>query len=365
MLSKTCIICSAPLEGSRRKLCSSGDCQNRYNAQRQTSYRQRKGRTKRNAQALQIAPSEAKISGPPVRYFGGKWKIASWIIEQFPRHTTYVEPFCGAANVLFRKPPSRFEVINDLNHNIVTFFDVLRSRPVDLIKAIELTPYSREEHRRAHDEVPLQHPDRHLEIARRFYVRSRQSFGAGEGQYSTGWRFQRNDTRGGSSVTDEWNNLENLRAAVARLKSVQIESDTAINCIKRFDTPETLFYVDPPYLFETRHSNEHRYAHEMSNDEHVALGQVLKQVQGMVIISGYSSALYDELFAGWRCIQKTTTTNGNNEAIECLWISPRIDEINRLPLFDYLTSEPLSTGTPVSYAKTDAKCPAGEITSQK
>lgn len=333
LANRSCIVCGTVLNGRRRKLCSSSACENIYNARRQTSYRQNKNRAKRNAQALQIAPNEANISGPPVRYFGGKWKIASWIIEQFPPHVCYVEPFCGAANVLFRKAPSRFEVINDLNNDLVTFFDVLRSRPVELLRAIDLTPYSREEHRRAHDGVPLQHPDRTLEIARRFYVRSRQSFGAGEGQYSTGWRFQRNDTRGGSSVTDEWNNLENLRAAVERLKSVQIESDTATACIKRFDAPGTLFYVDPPYLFETRYSNEKRYAHEMSNDEHRDLAALLKTVQGMVIISGYKSDLYEELYEGWRCEEKSTTTNGNSKATELLWISPKIDEINKLPLF--------------------------------
>lgn len=335
--NQACVVCGEALDGRRRKLCTSRACENIYNAQRQTSYRQNKNKAKRNTEALQIAPNEAKISGPPVRYYGGKWKIASWIIEQFPPHVCYVEPFCGAANVLFRKVPSRFEVINDLNNNLVTFFDVLRSRPVELLRAIDLTPYSREEHRRAHDEVPLQHPDRPLEIARRFYVRSRQSFGSGEGEYSTGWRFQRNDTRGGSSVTDEWSNLDNLRAAVERLKSVQIESDTATACIKRFDAPGTLFYVDPPYIFETRYSNEHRYAHEMSNDEHRGLAALLKVVQGMVIISGYKSDLYEELYDGWRCVEKSTTTNGNSAAIEYLWISPKADEVNKLPLFDLLS----------------------------
>jgi DNA adenine methylase len=332
--SRACIVCGNPLKKGGRKLCGRGDCEREYNNRRQTSFRQRKKQANCNADLLQLAPNLSKIAGPPVRYFGGKWKISSWVIEQFPEHLTYVEPFCGAANILFRKPPSRFEVINDLNQNLVTFFDVLRSRPEELLFAIDLTPYSREEHRRAHEDVPLQHPDRQLEIARRFYVRSRQSFGSGEGQYSTGWRFQRNDTRGGSSVTDEWNNLDNLMAAVARLKGVQIESDTAINCIKRFDAPGTLFYVDPPYPFETRYSNEHRYAFEMSDNEHRELAEVLKQVQGMVIISSYKSGLYDELYVGWRCIAKTTTTNGNSSATEHLWISPKADDVNRMPIFD-------------------------------
>jgi DNA adenine methylase len=332
---KACIICQSAIEGSRRKLCGAAECERSYNAQKQSAYRQRQSRAKRNGMALQIHGEKLNIVSPPVRYYGGKWKVASWVIDQFPPHTSYVEPFCGAANILFRKNPSRFEVINDLNHNIVTFFDVLRSRPDELLSAIRLTPYSREEHRRAHDDVPLQHKDRELEVARRFYVRSRQSFGSGEGEYSTGWRFQRTDTRGGASVTEEWNRYEHLWAAAERLKAVQIESDTAINCIKRFDTPDTLFYVDPPYLFETRYSNEERYAHEMSNDDHRQLAALLRSVQGMVLLSGYKSALYDELYGDWRCISKSTTTNGNSEAEEFLWISPNADNVNRLPLFAY------------------------------
>jgi DNA adenine methylase len=329
---KTCIICKLEISGNRRRLCGSEDCQSVYNALKQRKYRERSGRRKRNTSALLTEGNELNLTSPPVRYYGGKWRIANWILEQFPPHTTYVEPFCGAANILFRKHPSRVEVINDLNSNIVTFFDVLRSRPSDLIQAIQLTPYSRQEHRRAHELVPDNHPDRSLEIARRFYVRSRQSFGSGEGEYSTGWRYERDDKRG-SSVIDEWNSTRNLWLAAERLKSVQIESDDAIRTIERFDTMDTLFYIDPPYLFETRYSDEHHYAHEMSNADHRQLASVLRAVEGMVLISGYKSDLYDELYGEWRCIQKDTRTNGNNEATEYLWISPKADDLNRLPLF--------------------------------
>lgn len=328
---KTCLICETELTGRSRKLCGSDECQKEYNALKQRKYRAQKERQNRNKKALQLPGEKLEIKSPPVRYYGGKWRIASWILEQFPPHTCYVEPFCGAANILFRKNPSKYEVINDLNSNIVTFFDVLRSRPEDLIQAIQLTPYSREEHRNAHDDVPLDYPDRPLEVARRFYVRSRQSFGAGEGEYSTGWRFQRNNRRGLSCV-DEWNSTDNLYLAAKRLKSVQIECDTAINTIQRFDGPETLFYVDPPYMFDTRYSSEQRYAHEMSNQQHVELADCLKGVQGMVLLSGYDSPLYRELYSDWRHISKDTRTNGNNEATEFLWINANADE-SQLPLF--------------------------------
>lgn len=335
---KTCIICGSELTGRSRKLCDSESCKKEYNAQKQKRYRQNRNRRNRNVKALQLDGKKLKITNPPVRYFGGKWRIASWIIEQFPPHTTYVEPFCGGASILFRKEPSKYEILNDLNHNIVTFFDVLRSRPDDLIQALQLTPYSREEHKRAHETVPDGYPDREMEVARRFYVRSRQSFGAGEGEYNTGWRFQRNHRRGTSCV-DEWNNTEHLYLAAKRLKAVQIDSDDAIACIQRFDTPDTLFYVDPPYTFDTRYSDEHRYAHEMTNEQHVQLADTLKSVQGMVLLSGYDSPLYRDLYQGWRYISKDTKTNGNGEATEFLWISPHADDVNRLPLFSMAVNQ--------------------------
>jgi len=297
-------------------------------AVKQRAYRERKSRELRNTEALQNEDkTAAQMKNPPLRYYGGKWRIASWIIQYFPPHQAFVEPFCGAANILFQKAPSPFEVINDLNGDVVNFFDVLRSRSDELIRAIQLTPFSREEHRRAH--LPA---DDSLERARRFYIRSRQSYGSGEGEYNTGWRFQAGSARG-ARVIEEWNRTDHLWEAARRLKQVQIESDTAIKCIRRFDTPETLFYVDPPYMFETRHSDEERYAIEMSNEEHSQLADVLHSVKGKVILSGYWSELYQVLYADWWVTSKQSRTNGNNQKEEFLWISPAARQMSDLPLF--------------------------------
>lgn len=299
------------------------------NAERQRAYRQRSRRRNRNVLALQNTLDQpVNISRPPVRYYGGKWRIAPWIIQYFPPHITYCEPFAGGASVLFRKEPSKFEVINDLNNDVVNFFDVLRSRPDDLIRAIELTPYSRSEYVRAYDR-----DGDCIERARRFYVRSRQSYGSGEGEYRTGWRYQANDRRG-SSVVNEWNQPEHLWEAARRLKVVQIECDDALKVIERFDTPQTLFYVDPPYLFKTRYSDEHRYANEMTTAEHCQLAHVLRAVQGMVILSGYESDLYNDLYPDWSKVSKDTRTNANHEATEYLWLSPDACSLHRLPLFE-------------------------------
>jgi DNA adenine methylase len=299
------------------------------NAERQRAYRERKQRRKRNGLALQITLDQpATMTRPPVRYFGGKWRIAPWIIQHFPPHITYCEPFCGGASVLFRKAPSRFEVINDLNGDVVNFFDMLRARPDDLIHAIELTPYARSEYLRAYDR-----DGDSLERARRFYIRSRQSFGSGEGKNRTGWRYQANNRRG-TSVVGEWDKTDHLWEAARRLKTVQIECDDALQVIERFDTPQTLFYVDPPYLFETRSSKEHRYTHELTAAEHCQLAYVLKAVQGMVVLSGYDSDLYHDLYPDWHQVSKDTRTNANHEATEYLWLSPSARSLNRLPLFE-------------------------------
>jgi len=268
------------------------------------------------------------ISHPALRYTGSKWKIASWIMAQFPPHTAYVEPFCGGAAVLLRKPPSLFEVINDLNREVVNFFEVLRTRPAELVAAIDLTPYAREEHRQAYRKDETFDP---LERARRFYVRSRQSFGTGEARWNTGWRTQHTNNRG-KRIVDEWNHTDHLWAVARRLKEVMIECDDALKIFKRFDARETLFYVDPPYLAETRYQTEH-YRHEMDDEDHRRLAETLQGLQGMVVVSGYPSPLYDDLYAGWRTLETSVQTNGKGSRVEKLWISPRIDRIDTLPLF--------------------------------
>jgi len=270
------------------------------------------------------------IKRPPVRYFGGKWRIAPKIIQHFPPHTTYVEPFCGGSSLLFRKIESHFECLNDLNGAVINFFKVLRNRPEDLVRAIDLTPYSREEHKLAH----LPGGD-DLENARRFYVRSRQSFGSGEGTYNTGWRFQVNNRRGSSAV-DEWNTFDHLLHSAKRLKNVQLENDDAMAVIKRWDGPQTLFYVDPPYPFSTRHSNEHRYAHEMTDDQHHQLADLLKSVKGMVIVSTYPNEMYQDHFSRWKRFDFETRTNDNHQAIESIYLNPAATDLHRLPMFRLL-----------------------------
>jgi DNA adenine methylase len=267
------------------------------------------------------------VKRPAVRYYGGKWRIGKWIIDQFPAHSCYVEPFAGGASVLLQKAPAKHEVLNDINDDVINFFDVLRSQTGELIRQIQLTPYARQELRRA--QFPADNP---LEQARRFYIRSWQSFGSGTGSVksATGWRFQigAGDNSRANAV-GSWNSTDHLWAVAERLKHVQIECDDAYSTIQRFDSSETLFYLDFPYVHTTRYKNSKYkgYTHEMTDADHRRFAELARQVQGHVIVSGYPSPLYTELYEGWTRSQCKTRNIIGSESIECLWISPSVRDV--------------------------------------
>lgn len=262
------------------------------------------------------APSRSAL-----KYHGGKWRMGAWILAHMPDHECYVEPFGGAASVLLQKRQASVEVYNDLSRRVVSFFRVLRERPEELIRAIELTPFSREEFALAREPA-----DDELEAARRLYVLSWQGRGGPTARWNTGWRFQRTLVNR-ASVVATWNQTGHLYQVAARLKHVEIECDDALRTIARYDQPECLFYLDPPYLFSTRSKwtsskNGAAYDHEMTDDDHRALAGVLQGVRGMVMISGRPTPLYDELYAGWRRISTTTTIDTGASVVECLWLNP-------------------------------------------
>lgn len=247
--------------------------------------------------------------------------MAQFIIQHFPPHICYVEPFGGGASVLLRKPPAHLEVYNDIGGLVVNFFRVLRERPTELIAAIDLTPYSRAEFLLAQQPCADE-----LEQARRFYVWSWQGRGRAGVQEPGGWRFMSRATRS-LTPADDWENTFHLWSVAKRLKKVQIESGDALTIIERYDEPTTLFYVDPPYVQSTRGERwaNAAYANEYTNDQHRQLAGALRSVKGMVILSGYPSDLYDELYGDWQKVErKASKDNGAKMATECLWLSPAV-----------------------------------------
>lgn len=275
-----------------------------------------------------------EVTRPILRYYGGKFRIAPWIISFFPEHNTYVEPFMGALSVLLTKPPSKCEVANDLDSNVVNFFKVLREKPAELRRAIELTPFSREECYLSCK--PIKQP---LEAARRFYVRAWQTQHGAPHMGRNGWRFTRVVGKEHRHYSvDDWNDHDKIPSVVERLKNVQFEHDDAFLLIPRFDSPSALFYVDPPYLPSTRADRWRRngYVHEMEEADHKKLAHLLHSVKGMVIISGYPSPLYERLYSRWKMVatkthssQRRASENAATERTECLWISPNAAGMHR------------------------------------
>lgn len=262
---------------------------------------------------------------PVLRWHGGKWLLAPWIISHFPQHRVYVEPFGGAASVLLRKTPSYAEVYNDLDDQVVGLFRVLQrpdhaARLVDLLR---LTPFARREF-----DLAYQPTDDAVEAARRLIIRSFMGFGSNGTHRATG--FRANSNRSGTTPAHDWNNYpDSLRAVVERLKpleaqssGVTIENRDAVECMCQHDGPDTLHFVDPPYLFETRGDAGADYAHELTDADHHALLAALCDLQGMVVLSGYPSAMYDETLAGWERVEREALADGARKRTEVLWINP-------------------------------------------
>lgn len=284
------------------------------------------------ATSRQVAP--VPVERPLLRYFGGKWRIGSWVIAQFPAHRIYVEPFGGGASVLLQKPPSVSEVYNDLDGDIVNLFRVLRDsvQCADLRRRLELTPFARAEFEAAYQSSPEP-----VEQARRLMIRSWMGIGCGS-HNKTGFRSNVTSSNN-PSVAGVWKKVvDHLPVIVERLRAVTLENRPAVEVIQGHDSPSTLFYVDPPYPLSTRPGSGKRYAHEMSDDEHRRLAEVLRSVQGKVVISGYPCALYDqELYPDWTRREHHASTNGSSSGrTEVVWLSPnaaQVPAMSDLPLF--------------------------------
>lgn len=268
------------------------------------------------------------IARPVVRYHGGKWKLAPWIVSNLPPHRVYVEPFGGGASVLLRKPRSYAEVYNDLDGEIVNLFRMVRDKGELLAQACELTPFARSEFEGAYD--PAGDP---IEQARRTLVRAYMGFGsAGASGQSTG--FRANSNRSGTTPAHDWMNYpDHLRNNVQRLRGVVIENRNAITVMKTHDSDQTLHYVDPPYVHSTRNlrTRAPAYKHELSDADHETLASALKELQGMVVVSGYRCDLYDHLFSGWQRIDQAAHADGAKDRIESLWLSPSCPQQGLFP----------------------------------
>lgn len=268
-----------------------------------------------------------EITRPVLRYHGGKFRLAPWVMQFFPPHKVYVEPFGGAASVLMLKPRAKAECYNDLDGQIVNIFRLLRDpeTALELQRRVALTPFARAEF-----EWSYEPPVDDIDAAHKLIVRSFMGHGSDSATRGcrTGFRSKLSDD-GRVLPSFEWATWsDSIPAFTRRLKGVMIESRDAIEVIQRMDSPGTLFFIDPPYVHSTRSAlagrsaNTHGYRHEMNDEAHRSLATALHQVRGLVVLCGYPSDLYgDELFSDWDRYERRARADHGKARTEVVWLN--------------------------------------------
>lgn len=279
------------------------------------------------------------VKRPILRYHGGKWKLAKWITSHFPDHKVYVEPYGGAGSVLLRKPRSYAEIYNDLDEEIVNLFKVVRDNGAKLKQALMFTPFARNEF-----ELSYEPTDNDFERARRTVIRSFMGFGSSSvtkivtGKSSTTFRtkgentsiykpstgFRSNSNRSGTIPAHDFKNFPDaLETIIERLRGVVIENRDGCTVMNQHDSVNTLHYIDPPYVLGTRWQREKTksYNYEMTDEEHINLCKVIRNLNGYVIISGYDNEIYNDLLNDWYQTYRKTYADGAKERVEKLWIN--------------------------------------------
>lgn len=266
---------------------------------------------------------------PALRYHGGKWLLAPWILQHFPKHRIYCELFGGGGSILLRKQRSYSEVYNDLDSEIVGYFKVLRDpeQAARLRELIALTPFAREELAEAYLVT-----DDPIERARRLMVRSFQGFGSDAHNSANRTGFRSNSNRSGTTPAQDWAHMPPAIDQLSeRMRGVTIENRDYAAIVGQHDGPQTLFYADPPYLHETRSGNgtQHtrRYRHEFTEADHRRMAEVLRGAAGMVVLSHYPCALYDELFGDWWSTTRAALADGARKRTEQLWMNPAARQV--------------------------------------
>ena len=267
----------------------------------------------------------------PLKWHGGKSYLAEWIIDCMPPHTHFIETHAGGLAILLRKDPEGIsEVVNDLDGELTNFWQVLQNEGlfVGFKRKVDATPFSEIEFDEAAEIDPADSP---VDRAVKFFIRCRQSRQGLKKDFAT---LSKNRTRRGMNeqVSSWLTAIEGLPEIHERLKRVVILNEDAVTVIRREDSPNTLFYLDPPYTHETRVLRS-AYSCEMTADDHERLLAALSEIQGKFILSGYRSDLYDEAAErhGWRRVDreidcKASSAKEKPKRIESLWMNFTIDD---------------------------------------
>lgn len=297
--------------------------------------RKRAQRSRDKAVTVESSPivaSRARTTSeikPILKYPGAKWSRSKWIVDHFPEHARYLEPFAGSAAAFFSKSPVEHEVLGDTNQSLTNLFEVIRTNAEELAWMIEMTPWSEDEYE-AYELAEHYHgTGSALEDARRFLVRCWQAHGTKLGS-TCGWRHK--GIASNSSTTRLWRKLpDRLLAVVDRLKDAEIRNRPALELIDYYHHPSYLIYADPPYVLSTRTYN--LYANEMTDGEHLSLLDALDRHPGPVVLSGYSHPLYTDRLAHWEQVKMTSLAEHGMMRTEVLWLNRQAARCQQLALF--------------------------------
>jgi DNA adenine methylase len=257
-------------------------------------------------------------SRPVLRWHGGKWRLAPWVLQHMPPHRIYVEPFGGSAAVLLQKARAVSEIWNDLDANLVNLFRVLRERPNDLARALALTPFARDEYAGLYGEA-----EDPVERARRFVARSFMGQNSKGALRKSGFDTRVNADGFASRLRSLAAVPDEIALVAGRMSGVLIESVDALTLIARHDRPDCLFYVDPPYQQSTCRGGVFRHG-----VNHGELLDLVRSVAGMVMLAGYPDDAYDRALQGWRRFETKGYVDGarGERGIrarrEVMWLNP-------------------------------------------
>ena len=261
----------------------------------------------------------------PVNCIGGKYYLTSWLTQHMPEHVCYVEPFCGAGHLLFSKESSQVEILNDIDSHLIGFFELLKddTKRSKLIQTLDNMLYSRrlwQEIRKNWKQGNISQDE--IERAAWWYYLNRTTF---SGDQKRGG-FAIPSTTGRNPAQSYYNAIDSLERIAKRLRGVTIECLDYSDCIQRYDSQNTLFYCDPPYL-----NTEDYYGKGcFTLEDHYNLTELLHGIKGQAVVTHYQNGLYDDLYKGWHRYEyqsfkgsHKSTGEAKPKTVECLYTNFR------------------------------------------
>lgn len=255
-----------------------------------------------------------------LKYPGSKWRLSDELARMIPEHHTYCEPYAGSMALLFTKEPSQIEIVNDLDSDVVNLFRCIQQDSERLARLVMTTPYSREVYDAQFRES--EYASRYQRAAG-FLIKCWQGHGFRTRDGKVGWKHDVHGRERAYAMWDWYRLPEWIINVVERLRMVQIEHRPALEVIQRFDYEDVFMYLDPPYLLGERTGKQ--YKHEMTDEDHEELLQVILKSKAKIMISGYESELYETYLKDWKRMEFRGAAEHGRVRKEIVWTNYRPD----------------------------------------